>query len=44
MSPLGYIDEDNDLKFINTNDNPFNSTEHTVYVVSRCRPGAVQWS
>jgi hypothetical protein len=32
-SQLAYIDEDNDLKFINTNKNLFNNTEQNVYVV-----------
>jgi len=32
-SQFAYIDEDNDLKFINANKNFFNSTEQTVFVV-----------
>lgn len=35
LSPqISYIDEDNDLKFINSNTNPLNTSEQTVYVVS----------
>ncbi len=34
LSPqIGYIDEDNELKFIGSNKNLFNNTEQTVYVV-----------
>ncbi|CAF4979314.1 unnamed protein product [Rotaria sp. Silwood1] len=33
-SQIAYIDEDNDLKFIKTNTNPFNTSDQTVYVVS----------
>ncbi|CAF2179269.1 unnamed protein product [Rotaria magnacalcarata] len=31
-SQIAYIDEDNDLNFINTNTNPLNTSEQTVYV------------
>jgi hypothetical protein len=35
FSQIAYIDEDDDLKFINANKNLLNNTEQDVYVVCR---------
>jgi hypothetical protein len=35
FSQIAYIDEDDDLKFINSNRNLFNNTEQDVYVVCK---------
>lgn len=32
-SEISYINEDDDLKFINTNTNPLNNSEQNVYIV-----------
>jgi len=34
-SQISYIDEDDDLKFINSNKNLFNNTEQNVYIVCK---------
>jgi hypothetical protein len=35
VSQISYIDEDDDLKFINSNKNLFNNTEQNVYIVCK---------